>query len=74
MTAELNLPPPRPIPAAGEVPPPHEAVNCPLCGYDLRGLVDPRCPECGYRFVWADLTDSTRRRHARAGRLPTLRV
>ena len=22
-------------------------VPCPLCGYDLRGLTIPRCPECG---------------------------
>ena len=22
-------------------------VPCPLCGYNLRGLTMPRCPECG---------------------------
>lgn len=22
-------------------------VACPLCGYNLRGLTSPRCPECG---------------------------
>ena len=22
-------------------------VSCPLCGYNLRGLRSPRCPECG---------------------------
>src|SRR5436305_13805040 len=22
-------------------------VACPLCGYNLRGLTTPRCPECG---------------------------
>jgi tRNA(Ile2) C34 agmatinyltransferase TiaS len=27
-------------------------VKCPLCGYNLRGLVEPRCPECGYQFEW----------------------
>src|ERR1700678_2777121 len=21
---------------------------CPLCGYNLRGLASPRCPECGH--------------------------
>jgi hypothetical protein len=30
-------------------------VACPLCGYNLRGLVEPRCPECGYRFDWEPL-------------------
>jgi hypothetical protein len=24
----------------------HDA-ECPLCGYNLRGLTEPRCPECG---------------------------
>ena len=23
---------------------------CPLCGYNLRGLTSPRCPECGRRL------------------------
>jgi DNA-directed RNA polymerase subunit RPC12/RpoP len=22
-------------------------IACPLCGYNLRGLTSPRCPECG---------------------------
>jgi hypothetical protein len=30
-------------------------VECPLCLYNLRGLVEPRCPECGYRFEWKEL-------------------
>ena len=38
-------------------------ILCPLCDYNLRGLPDPRCPECGYRFEWADLIDPARRRH-----------
>ena len=38
-------------------------VSCPLCRYNLRGLVEPRCPECGYRFEWPDLLDPARRRH-----------
>ncbi len=29
-------------------------IHCPLCKYNLRGLVDPRCPECGYRFSWRE--------------------
>ena len=34
-----------------------------MCRYDLRGLAEPRCPECGYAFVWEDLTDPARRLH-----------
>jgi hypothetical protein len=45
------------------LPPEAEDVRCPLCDYDLRGLVDPRCPECGYAFDWAELTDPARRQH-----------
>jgi len=49
-------------PNATETPSPPAPVDghsvlCPLCGYDLRGLIEPRCPECGYRFVWAELLD-----------------
>ena len=40
-----------------------EPVECPLCDYDLRGLIDPRCPECGYSFDWLDLRDPARRKH-----------
>ena len=42
---------------------PDELICCPLCDYNLRGLVDPRCPECGYTFDWAELRDPQRRRH-----------
>jgi hypothetical protein len=40
-----------------------EDVFCPLCEYNLRGLIEPRCPECGYRFEWPDLLDPRRRLH-----------
>jgi hypothetical protein len=30
-------------------------IACPLCGYNLRGLLEPRCPECGYTFDWEPL-------------------
>jgi hypothetical protein len=40
-----------------------ETVVCPLCGYNLRGLAEPRCPECGYRFDWPALLDPTLRLH-----------
>jgi hypothetical protein len=38
-------------------------VTCPLCDYNLRGLIQPRCPECGYTFAWDDLLDEARRHH-----------
>jgi hypothetical protein len=41
----------------------NEEIRCPLCDYNLRGLVAPRCPECGYRYEWADLLDPLRRLH-----------
>ena len=30
-------------------------LRCPRCGYDLRMLPQPRCPECGLHFEWSDL-------------------
>jgi rubredoxin len=38
-------------------------IRCPMCEYDLRGLREPRCPECGYTFRWQEIIDRTRRRH-----------
>ncbi len=38
-------------------------AHCPLCEYDLRGLTEPRCPECGYRFTWEELNDPGLRLH-----------
>lgn len=40
-----------------------EEIHCPLCEYNLRGLIEPRCPECGYRFAWPELLDPTKRLH-----------
>jgi hypothetical protein len=31
---------------------------CPLCGYNLRGLTESRCPECGFKFQWQELFDA----------------
>jgi hypothetical protein len=42
---------------------PEQQLHCPLCEYDLRGLVEPRCPECGYSFNWDELRDPARRLH-----------
>jgi hypothetical protein len=30
-------------------------LHCPLCEYNLRGLVEPRCPECGFAFTWSEI-------------------
>ena len=38
-------------------------VECPLCGYNLRGLVEARCPECGAAFDFDELRDPARRKH-----------
>src|SRR4051812_30293929 len=36
-------------------------VECPLCRYNLRGLTEPRCPECGLQFTWAEVLDPNSR-------------
>lgn len=41
-------------------PPSDEGLRCLTCGYNLTGLAEPRCPECGADFDPADL----RARHA----------
>src|SRR5580658_4321591 len=38
-------------------------VNCPLCDYNLRGLAEPRCPECGFQFDWLELLYAEQNRH-----------
>ena len=48
---------------AGMATRPDDVPHCPLCDYDLRGLTEPRCPECGYRFTWEELRDPRRRLH-----------
>jgi hypothetical protein len=40
-----------------------QEIVCPLCEYNLRGLMEPRCPECGYRFDWAELRASQADKH-----------
>ena len=37
-------------------------LHCPRCGYDLRLLPHPRCPECGLEFRWRDLMDAEQTR------------
>ena len=67
-TAADSAAPQAPAPAAPPSAAPdwssvREAVRCPLCEYDLRGLAEARCPECGYAFTWPDVTDPERRLH-----------
>jgi rubredoxin len=38
-------------------------VICPLCAYNLRGLAEPRCPECGYVFQWNEVLNPHIIRH-----------
>src|SRR5438552_2051630 len=33
-------------------------LHCPVCDYNLRGLIHPRCPECGHAFVLRKLLDA----------------
>lgn len=40
-----------------------EEIHCPLCEYNLRGLVNPRCPECGFCFDWDELLIIEKRVH-----------
>jgi hypothetical protein len=43
----------QPIPQTAPVMPPTDAgLRCPQCDYNLTGLADPRCPECGEAFDW----------------------
>jgi hypothetical protein len=56
-----------PIPAANtspDEPAPAGDILCPLCDYNLRGLEQPRCPECGHLFTWEELLNEHRRRLA----------
>jgi hypothetical protein len=39
------------------------AVECPLCRYNLRGLSEARCPECGYSFEWPEILFIARCQH-----------
>ena len=38
-------------------------ITCPLCRYNLRGLSEARCPECGFEFQWPEILEITRRKH-----------
>jgi predicted amidophosphoribosyltransferase len=36
----------------------HPTVLCPVCGYNLSGLREARCPECGGSFTLDELAAS----------------
>jgi len=36
-------------------------ILCPLCDYNLRGLSEARCPECGYQFDWEEVIAASHR-------------
>ncbi|MCA9255136.1 MAG: hypothetical protein KDA33_05835, partial [Phycisphaerales bacterium] len=40
-----------------------QEIVCPLCEYNLRGLSEARCPECGSEYTWAELQDERRKGH-----------
>jgi hypothetical protein len=42
-------------PAPGEAAPTDSGLRCPACEYNLTGLSEPRCPECGTSFTWEDV-------------------
>lgn len=37
-------------------------LRCPRCGYNLRLLPQPRCPECGLQFAWAEVVAAAQRK------------
>ena len=61
MRLDAASPVPSGAPAPPTTPPNWDAIDrdvlCPLCEYNLRGLPDARCPECGYRFDWRELLE-----------------
>jgi hypothetical protein len=38
-----------------------DVVFCPRCGYNMTGLYEPRCPECGTKFMLNELLAAQRR-------------
>ena len=62
----MTDPSPDPVPpdAAAAMEANAEELTCPVCEYSLRGLPEPRCPECGYVFEWEELRVRTRLRRA----------
>jgi hypothetical protein len=51
----MDLPSPSPLSSNDAPALPDRDLPCPLCDYNLRGIAEPRCPECGHTFDFADL-------------------
>jgi hypothetical protein len=47
---------------------------CPSCSYELRGIPELRCPECGYRPTFAELRDGARQTHLALMELESVRA
>ena len=64
---DSDVPTPATSAARPETPPDWSTftadVPCPLCDYSLRGLAEPRCPECGYASNWHDLLNREKFEH-----------
>ncbi len=45
----------------------HDSVSCPVCGYNLTGLREARCPECGTSFTLDQLLGAGPVREEAAG-------
>lgn len=43
-----------------------DALVCPICGYNLTGLSEPRCPECGSKFTLSELVAAQPKRQLAA--------
>ena len=61
--AAESSPPAQPTVAAPDWTTIERETLCPLCEYNLRGLGEPRCPECGYAFRWDELLDPAKQKH-----------
>ncbi len=59
ISPDQEIPPQSPAPDWEAI---KEDLKCPLCDYNLRGLAEPRCPECGFKFTWQELFDADRDR------------
>jgi len=59
--------PPTTPPTKPAIPPNWDSISdeilCPLCEYNLRGIPEPRCPECGFKFEWDEVLNPARRQH-----------